>query len=260
MHDTSRKTRLMKAHTTSLGKPTGTGFKVQPSRHLWRTAACAAALTLLAGAAQSATLRMVNGSVEVMRDGVTLTAFKGFKLKKGDVLQSAAADTAQPGSENGGEALVRFDDGARMALRGGSTVELQQLQLTGPRRERQKILSVITGALRYISGVATVRQKVSFVTSTATIGIRGTDIEIVVTPEAVEDNNPGTYLKVNTGAAVLTASDGAKVDVAPGEVAYGGEPELTSRGKGGTRRASARMVDVAASGVFKASGLDKMMK
>jgi OmpA-OmpF porin, OOP family len=250
----------MSAHTTSLGKATGLGFTSQPSRPVWRTAVCAAVLTLIAGAAQSAVLRTVTGSVEVVRDGVTLPAVKGQRLKKGDVLQSAAPDATKPGSENGGEVLVRFDDGARLALRGGSTVELQQLQLAGPRQERQKTLRMITGALRYISGIATVRQKVSFVTSTATIGIRGTDIEIVVTPEAVEDNNPGTYLKVNTGAAVLTATDGAKVDVAPGEVAYGGEPELTTRGKGGTRRASARKVDVAASGVFKASGLDRLMK
>ena len=33
----------------------------------------------------------------------------------------------------------------------------------------------------------------SFETSTATIGIRGTDIEIVVTQEPVNDNNPGTF-------------------------------------------------------------------
>ncbi len=250
----------MNAHSTSLGKTTGAGFKAQPSRPVWRTAVCAAVLAMLAGGAQAATLRTVTGSVEVVRKGVTLPAFKGQRLKKGDVLQSAAADPTKPNSENGGEALVRFDDGARMALRGGSTVELQQLQLAGPRQERQKTLRMITGALRYISGIATVRQKVSFVTSTATIGIRGTDIEIVVSQEAVEDNNPGTYLKVNTGAAVMTATDGAKVDVAPGEVAYGGEPELAMRGKGGTRRASARKVDVAASGVFKASGLDKLMQ
>ncbi len=250
----------MNAHTISLSKPAGMRLGAQTSRCVWRTAVCTAVLVLLAGAAQSATLRTVRGSVEVVRDGVSLPAVKGQRLKKGDVLKSAAADPTKPGSDNGGEALVRFDDGARMALRGGSTIELQQLQLAGPRQERQKMLSIITGALRYISGVATVRQKVSFVTNTATIGIRGTDIEIVVAPEAVDDNNPGTYLKVNTGAAVLTAPDGAKVDVAPGEVAYGGEPELTMRGKGGTRRASARKVDVAASGVFKASGLDKLMK
>ena len=226
----------------------------------WRFGISLAALCLLAGTCQAANVRSVSGEVEIVRNGTTLRATQGLRLQEGDILQSAAPDLGKSDTDTGGEALVRFDDGARMALRGGSTVELQQLQLAGPRQERQKTLRMITGALRYISGIATVRQKVSFVTSTATIGIRGTDIEIVVSQEAVEDNNPGTYLKVNTGAAVMTATDGAKVDVAPGEVAYGGEPELAMRGKGGTRRASARMVDVAASGVFKASGLDKLMQ
>jgi FecR protein len=253
----------MTVHTPPLGKLVAI--------KLYKTAVCAAigaaALVLPAGAAQAAVVRTINGSVDVVRDGVTMPAVKGMRLKKGDVLKSAAADPAQPGSvpagsgqAEGGEALVRFDDGARMALRGGSVVELEQLRLAGPRQERQKTLNIIAGALRYISGAVTVRQKVSFVTSTATIGIRGTDIEIVVAPEAVDDNNPGTYLKVNTGAAVLTAPDGAAVDVAPGEVAYGGEPELTMRGKGGTRRASARKVEAIASGVFKASGIDRLMK
>jgi OmpA-OmpF porin, OOP family len=104
-----------------------------------------------------------------------------------------------------------------------------------------------------------VRQKVTFTTSTATIGIRGTDIEIVVSEEAVQDNNPGTYLKVNTGAAVLTAVDGAAVDVTPGEVAYGGEPELNTRGAGGVRRAAARKVQTAGVGLFKPSGIDRLM-
>lgn len=221
---------------------------------------------LVASAAQAALLRSVRGDVQIVRGGTTLTAVVGQRLQQGDVLQSAAAVGDTPGSQAGGEALVRFDDGARMALRNGSAFELQALKLKGPSATRQKTLRIIKGSLRYISGKATVRQKVSFVTSTATIGIRGTDIEIAISEEAVQDNNPGTYLKVNTGAAVLTASDGAAVDVAPGEVAYGGEPELVMRGKGGTRRASARKVQALgadvfkAEGLFKASGLDKLMK
>jgi FecR protein len=222
---------------------------------------CAAAATcMLSGAAQAATLRTVNGNVQVVRDGNALSATPSMRLKKGDVLQSdpASPDTGA-GAAAGGEALVRFDDGARLALRTGSSVEIQELQLKGPAATRQQIINVVKGSLRYISGIATVRQKVTFTTSTATIGIRGTDIEIVVSEEAVQDNNPGTYLKVNTGAAVLTAVDGAAVDVAPGEVAYGGEPELNTRGVGGVRRAAARKVQAAGTGLFKSSSLDRLM-
>ncbi len=220
-------------------------------------------LALSAGTAQAATLRTVQGNVEIVRDGVTLPAVQGQRLKRGDVLQSAPAVEASSASGTatpGGEALVRFDDGARVALRSDSRFEMQELRQNGPESYRQITFNILKGSLRYISGLATLRKKVTFTTSTATIGIRGTDIEIVVSEEPVQDNNPGTYLKVNTGAATLTAADGAKVDVAPGEVAYGGEPELTMRGGGGVRRASARMVKAVGSGLFKASGIDALMK
>jgi FecR protein len=235
-------------------------YTLAPPRALLAVLCAAAATCMLTTAAQAATLRMVNGSVQVVRDGNLLPATQNMRLKKGDVLLS---DPASPdpglGATAGGEALVRFDDGARLALRNGSSFEIQGLQLKGPAATREKIINVIKGSLRYISGIATVRQKVTFTTSTATIGIRGTDIEIVVSEEAVQDNNPGTYLKVNTGAAVLTAPDGAVVDVAPGEVAYGGEPELNTRGAGGVRRAAARKVQAAGAGLFKSSSLDRLM-
>ncbi len=234
-------------------------------RKALRFVLCAtAAACLLAATAHAATLRTVNGNVQLVRDGSVMPATKNMRLKKGDQLLSEPASpdvgtAAGSGAATGGEALVRFDDGARLALRNGSSFEIKELRLKGPAATREKIIDVIKGSLRYISGVATVQQKVSFTTSTATIGIRGTDIEIVVSDEVVQDNNPGTYLKVNTGAAVLTAVDGAAVEVAPGEVAYGGEPELTTRGAGGVRRAAARKVQAAGAGLFKPSSLDRLM-
>jgi OmpA-OmpF porin, OOP family len=234
---------------------------ISPASLGLRHAAIAGAVVLLAGLhsacwAQSAVLRAVSGKVELVRDGNTIPAVQGLRLRQGDVLQSAPAEDGKPG----GEALVRFKDGARSALRENSAFEIKALKLSGPAAAREKTLSILKGSLRYISGLATTRQKVSFVTSTATIGIRGTDIEILVSEEVVQDNNPGTYLKVNTGIAIITATDGAQVEVAPGEVAYGGEPELVSRGVGGVRRAAARKVQAMASGVFKAASLDRLMR
>jgi len=50
------------------------------------------------------------------------------------------------------------------------------------------------------------------------------------------------------------------VEVLPGEVAYGGEPELTARGVGGVRRSAARKVQVPSEGLFKPSSLDQQMQ
>jgi ferric-dicitrate binding protein FerR (iron transport regulator) len=177
-----------------------------------------------------------------------------MRLQDGDILQSTDA------SAGAGEALVQLDDGARLALRYGSAFEVKQLPSKGAVAAGQTTVRVVKGGLRYISGKVK-GGKVAFETKTATIGVRGTDIEIVVTEEAVQGNNPGTYLKVNTGAAFLTAPDGAQVEVTPGEVAYGGEPDVTSRGIGGTRRAAARKVQIAKdAGLFKASSLDRLMR
>jgi hypothetical protein len=206
-------------------------------------------LLLGCSALHAATMQMVQGRATLVRDGRQLPAGLNLRMQEGDGLRT----------EEGGEVLIRFDDGARMALRENSNFEMSQLQLKGASNSRKKTIKVIKGSLRYISGKTTVKHKVAFVTNTSTIGIRGTDIEIVVSEEPVQDNNPGTFLKVNTGAAVLTAPDGAQVDVAPGEVAYGGEPELTARGAGGVRRAAARKVQAAGAGLFKSATLDRLM-
>jgi hypothetical protein len=201
-------------------------------------------------AAHAQSLAVVVGKVQLVRGNTSVEATPNMRLQQGDVLKSDA----------NGEALMRFDDGARIALRSGTEMEFKDLQTTGPLSTRQKTVRLIVGGLRYISGIATVRKNVIFITNDATVGIRGTDIELAVTEDALLDNNPGTYLKVNTGAAVLTATDGARVDVAPGEVAYGGEPDPTTRGAGTERRPAARKVPVATPGLFKPSSLDSLMR
>jgi FecR protein len=197
----------------------------------------------------AAKISMVKGKLSIVRGEQRLPVKPGFVLKEGDELSS----------ESDSQALFRFDDGARGLIRADSKLIVKELKLKGPAAARQKTIRVVKGSLRYISGKVTVRSKVAFVTNTATIGIRGTDIEILVTEEPVNDNNPGTFLKVNTGEATLTAPDGASVAASAGDVVYGGEPELVARGSNARPRASARSVQ-GVSSLFKASSLDRMMK
>jgi FecR protein len=211
---------------------------------------CAAAMLCLAAPdAYAAKFGFVQGKVSIIRGDKSMPAKTGLRLLEGDEV-STEADA---------QAFFRFDDGARGLIRADSQMVVKELKLKGPLAARQKTIRLAKGSLRYISGKATARQKVAFETATATIGIRGTDIEIVVTQEPVNDNNPGTFLKVNTGAATLATPDGTSVEVAAGEVVYGGEPELSARGAGGKRRASARAVQ-AVDSLFKSSSLDRFMK
>ena len=200
--------------------------------------------------AQTNTVRAVDGGVTLQRGDKSMPAKVGMRLRQGDKIISPV----------GAEVLLRFNDGARLAVRSDSEIQLKALQTTGPGTAQKKTIRLLVGALRFVSGIATVSRNVSFETRTATIGIRGTDIEISVSEVEVLDNNPGTYLKVNSGAAQITAPDGAAVEVAPGEVAYGGEPELQTRGAGGTRRSSARKLQAVGGSLFAPASMDALMR
>ncbi len=220
------------------------------ARPTLRAALLAVTLILLSWQAQAARITVLNGKVHIVRGDKTLPAVVGTRLRQGDEFVSEADS----------EALVRFDDGARMALRAESKLLVKSLQLKGPSDSRQKTIRIVKGGLRYISGKSTVKSRVAFETTTATVGIRGTDIEIAVSEDPVNNDPAGTYLKVNTGIATLAAVDGTQVDVDPGQVAFGGEPELVPRGAGGTRRPAARKVEGSVGVLFKAGLLDKLLK
>ena len=218
-------------------------------------AASAAALALLltftvAQDAWAAHIVVLNGKLTIQRGDKVLNAAVGSRLRQGDAFISDANS----------EALVRFDDGARLALRPDSRLEINALKLKGPPADRQKTIKILKGGLRYISGRATPKNNVSFTTNTATIGIRGTDIEIAISEDAINTNPAGTYLKVNTGMATLAAVDGTQVDVDPGQIAFGGLPELVPRGVGGVKRPSARKIVESVGALFKAGRLDRLLK
>ncbi len=226
----------------------------RPAVPLLQAALVVALLGLLpATQALAARVTALNGLVQILRGERLLPAVIGSRLRVGDEFVS----------EGDAEALVRFDDGARMALRGDSRLQVTALKLKGPAEARQKTIKILKGGLRYISGRRTLKSSVAFQTSTATIGIRGTDIEIAVSEDPVNNDPAGTYLKVNSGIANMEATDGTQVEVDAGQIAFGGLPEVVPRGPGGTRRPAARKVEAAVGavgGLFKTGALDRLLK
>ena len=214
-----------------------------------------ALLSLLPAAdAVAARVTALSGLVQILRGERLLPAVVGSRLRVGDQFVTEGVES---------EALVRFDDGARMALRPDSRLQVTALQLRGAAEARQKAINIIKGGLRYISGRRTLKSTVAFQTATATIGIRGTDIEIAVSEDPVNNDPAGTYLKVNSGIANMEATDGTQVEVDAGQIAFGGLPEVVPRGPGGTRRPAARKVEAAGGavgGLFKTGALDRLLK
>lgn len=207
-----------------------------------------ACMTLM-GSAQAARVVLAQGDLSLERGDKTLSVVAGMQLQEEDVLHTAGD----------GETLLRFDNGARMLVRADSAVRFTTLRERGPVSKRRKAIRLVQGGLRYITGVGAARHRVAFETDTATIGIRGTDLDIAVSKDAQPDAPTGTYLQVNQGAAVLQALDGTVLDVERGEQAFGGEPDLTPKGEGGVKRPAGRKLQGLA-GIFKKSGLDALMK
>ena len=208
---------------------------------------------LLTLAVQAAKVTHVSGLVQIERDSVLQSVHLGQSLTQGDRLVTAAD----------GESLIHFDDDAQLVLRPGSDLIVRELPDWSANRKAQrraKTLRLIKGGLRYISNGGRKLHQVRFESSTVSVGIRGTDIELQITEQAIQDINPGTFLKVNSGAADLTTMEGTRVAVFAGDIAWGGEPELTTR-SGRPPRPSARLVrlDMNAT-VFKGSPLEQLLR
>lgn len=222
---------------------------MKPSNRAVWAAPFIAGLLLWAAAAQAGTVVAARGEAWVRRDQQTVP------LRTGTALQDADELVTGPGAE----VLVRFEDEARMVVRPDSRLELHQL-LRKDELQRQQKIAIVKGGLRYLSGARTDRRQVVFTSAHVTIGIRGTDIEIALDETGANANPPGTYLKVNSGIAVLTGLDGTAVELAPGEVALGSEAELTPRGTRSIRRPSARKLDAAPASLFQAGTLDSLLR
>ena len=199
--------------------------------------------------ALAANILAVNGQAQLISAQPPTLVVVGMLVKESDAL------LLSPNAE----VLVQFDDGAKMVVRGDSQVLFRKLVENGLLDARQKTLQIIKGGLRYLSGALTIRKRVAFETLSATVGIRGTDIEIAVSDAPVEGNPAGTYLKVNTGQAVLAGLDGAEVELAPGQVAFGAEPQPTAKGIRAIARPSAARMEVTPLSVFKLAQLDGLL-
>ena len=107
-----------------------------------------------------------------------------------------------------------------LAIRPDARLSIVKFQSKGHDSD-VSLVSLARGALRAISGWIGRRSpdRVNIQTPTATIGIRGTDHEVVVVPEGSSEGQPGTYDKVNAGGTRLSSERGV-VDVSPGQAAF----------------------------------------
>lgn len=155
---------------------------------------------------------LVVGEVTLRRAGQQPTGMvKGAKLLQGDLIET----------RNDSEAHVAFDDGGYLAIRPNSTVRIAQYVVTGDVTDTATI-DLIRGALRSVTGwigkLDAPRYRIT--ANTATIGVRGTDHEVVLVQAGdTAGLEPGVHNHVNEGATTLRNQSGV-VNIASGTAAY----------------------------------------
>ncbi len=193
-------------------------------------------------------VRQLQGAVSLTHANKTTAMGPGEVLREGDTISTAT----------GASVLVQLEDGAKLLVRPGTTVSLNRIVNSGPLDRLSHSIALALGAIRYVTGsVGKSRpQAVRFTTPNATIGIRGTDIEIVHTPKRRSAQESGTYVRVNSGAIELDGNDGSKVSLTMNEQAFAGAqgPKL----RGGERAPAARKLDTPAN-VFSSGDLDALL-
>ena len=201
-----------------------------------------------ASAGSAATVQRLAGRLEVKRGDREQDVEPGTRLREGDTIATG------PGSN----ALVRLDDGAQLLLREDSRLEVGKLQVAGDASTWSQALNLLSGAMRYLTGALgqSRPQAVRLTTFTSTIGIRGTDLDIVAVPEGSEARPAGTYVKVNHGAVAVSAADGSRVELQASEQAFASTPKPATRG--GKREAAAVKMSAPAD-VFRTGVLDELL-
>ena len=160
----------------------------------------------VAEAAVAGRFQFVNGDVKVVAaNGKERSASKGSEVSEGESVVTSPSASAQIKMEDDGLIVVRPDTKLRI------TTFLYSGKTDGSERS---FISLFKGGFRAITGAIGRVNKDNYKieTPTATIGIRGTDHEPTFIPNPAPGQvaiaEPGTYDKVNSGAAVLSNANG----------------------------------------------------
>ena len=160
------------------------------------------------------TLTHMSGTVSVQKpDGATLPGTAGTKVSVGDTVVTGPGSYARMEMTDGGEMVLRPE--SRLKVEGYRFVEAKPT-------EDNFVFSMLKGGLRTVTGLIGKRgnkDAYELKTTTATIGIRGTQFDLRVCQANCGALADGTYLAVRFGA-VQTSNAQGTLAVAAGQVAH----------------------------------------
>lgn len=182
-----------------------------------------AALVLLAPllALAQGTVQYLSGTLSAQRpDGTVRVLAERSSISVGDVITTQRDSYAQ----------LRFSDGGQVTLRPETQVRIETYAYDEGRPERDSFaMQLFKGGLRSLTGLigkrGNNRNAYRMVTSTATIGIRGTDYTAIDIPPPPSGQTPpgslapGVYVTVADGA-IAFISGGVEQLVGVGQAAF----------------------------------------
>lgn len=163
------------------------------------------------------------------------TLGRGLPLREGDRLTTSEGATA----------IIKLQDGTRMTVRPNSELVLQQYQFRESAPDNSMLMQLVRGGFRAVTGLISKNapNAARIQTSTATIGIRGTDFDARLCtgdcgqesnriPDAARPNAVLASAKVTGVRGDLFAVDGAggRRQLVDGGSVYPGELVETARG------------------------------
>lgn len=171
-------------------------------------AACLLAGAGLAGAQPAGEVEFARGVGFAQAPGQTpRTLGKGLELKEGDRLTTSG----------GGSAIIKLQDGTRMTVRPNSELVLAQYRFKENAPDNGMLMQLVRGGFRAITGLISKSSPnaARVQTSTATIGIRGTDFDARI---CAKDCGQESQQLASATARPNTIQASAKIVTAQGEV------------------------------------------
>lgn len=173
--------------------------------------------------------------------GILISAMRGevVVMSRGQRSVPRVNSEVSPGDHitvgSNGWVTLRFSDGGSFTLRSGSdfTVDRYQYSTAKTAKNDGLLVTLFKGSMRAISGLVSKKNRKNYAirTPTATVGVRGTDHDVMVVTEAGDGMEAGTYDRVNDGETVLQTAQG-EILIRKGQVGsvpLGGLPRLMDR-------------------------------
>lgn len=172
-------------------------------------------LFFLAGAVWAAS----TGSIDQLSGTVTVTSPAKVSRQAGPKEQIQSGDTIT--TEAKSEVVIKLADESVVALRPNTQFTLTEFKYEKKPTDSTQF-SLLKGAARFLTGLVgrASPDRVRVTASTATIGIRGTDFEVVLVSEDTPDARAGIYDYVHDGGTNIQLASGPNLDVKKSQTAF----------------------------------------